>query len=642
MNGATAPSEHMNCIDKWAMVNQTIYNERIAILALQETHLDQKLLDRVNSCFGKNLEIVNSALPNNPRASAGVAFIINRALISPKEYSVTELVPGRAIMLKIKWLEQCETSIINIYVPHNRDEQLNFWANVITNRCTQRLPLPDFVLGDFNITEDAIDRTPAHQDDQEAVETLRGVRCEWNLLDTWRHMNPATRSFTYHANANDAPIQSRLDRIYTSQHITQHVFDWQIKPSAVPTDHWLIRVKFAPQDAPFIGSGRWTWPLYLLEKEDLMTKVEERGKQLELDLESLRRENTDRAIANPQTLWKTCKSDIANLAKKEIKNTYHKLGSRIKAIEKDLKILLDSPDLDTNEETCMNAAFLTNELEHLEKIKAKNQRNKLKVILANQGEHLGGKWSALSKEKKPRNPILRLRIPESNPPQYERCTKRMVNLACNHHENQQNDGTHHNPEERSRIMEETLHAIPESQKLPNPKFSPLNWEAQENMICQALDASKDGTAVGLDGCPNELWKKLKTRHKAACKVNKKGFDITKVLTILIQDIQKHGVDKHSNFAEGWMCPLFKKKDPTDIRNYCPITVLNTDYKLLTKVLAIQLIDHADTLIHEDQAGFIPRRSIFNHIRLAKAIISYAEIVEEDGAIIALDQEKAYD
>ena len=38
---------------------------------------------------------------------------------------------------------------------------------------------------------------------------------------------------------------------------------------------------------------------------------------------------------------------------------------------------------------------------------------------------------------------------------------------------------------------------------------------------------------------------------------------------------------------------------------------------------------------------MPRRSIFNHIRLAKAIISYVDIVEEDGAIIALDQEKAY-
>jgi ribonuclease HI len=49
-----------------------------------------------------------------------------------------------------------------------------------------------------------------------------------------------------------------------------------------------------------------------------------------------------------------------------------------------------------------------------------------------------------------------------------------------------------------------------------------------------------------------------------------------------------------------------------------------------------------SLVHEDQAGFIPRRSIFNQIRLARSIISYAEVANEDGAIIALDQEKAYD
>jgi len=221
---------------------------------------------------------VNSALPCNPCTSAGVAFVINKALICLKEYSITELDPGRAIMLKIKWLESCETSIVNIYVPYNRDKQPNFWANVITNRHTHRLPLPDFVLGDFNVMEDAIDRTPAHQDDQEAVEALRGVWREWNITDTWRLMNPTTRCFTYHANTNNSPIQSRLDRIYTSQHVTHHIFNWQTKPSAVPTDHWLVKVKFAPQDAPFIGSGRWTWPLYLLEKENLMTKVEERGK----------------------------------------------------------------------------------------------------------------------------------------------------------------------------------------------------------------------------------------------------------------------------------------------------------------------------------------------------------------------------
>ena len=59
-------------------------------------------------------------------------------------------------------------------------------------------------------------------------------------------------------------------------------------------------------------------------------------------------------------------------------------------------------------------------------------------------------------------------------------------------------------------------------------------------------------------------------------------------------------------------------------------------------MALQLNDHAHTLIHRDQAGFVPRRSIFNHIRLANAIINYAEIAEDNGSIVLLDQEKAYD
>jgi len=218
----------------------------------------------------------------------------------------------------------------------------------------------------------------------------------------------------------------------------------------------------------------------------------------------------------------------------------------------------------------------------------------------------------------------------------------MAKLARNHHESIQNDDNNQCPEERMRAVDDALRAIPESQHLPEPEHSSLNWTAKEDHIRQALDLSKDGTAVGLDGCPNELWKKIKLRHEAARRANKEGFDIIKALTIVACDIQEHDVDEQANFAEGWMCPLFKKNDPTDIKNYRPITVLNTDYKILTKVLALQLIDHADILVHEDQAGFIPKRSIFNHIRLAKAIISYAEIVEEDGAIIALDQEKAYD
>ena len=91
-----------------------------------------------------------------------------------------------------------------------------------------------------------------------------------------------------------------------------------------------------------------------------------------------------------------------------------------------------------------------------------------------------------------------------------------------------------------------------------------------------------------------------------------------------------------------MCPLYKKKDRTEISNYRPITLLNTDYKILTKVLALQLVEEIQNMLHQDQTGFVPGRSIFNNIRLASTIIEYAELTESNGAIMALDQEKVYD
>ena len=169
----------------------------------------------------------------------------------------------------------------------------------------------------------------------------------------------------------------------------------------------------------------------------------------------------------------------------------------------------------------------------------------------------------------------------------------------------------------------------------------MSWKLTEEQVQKALSLAKDRSATGLDRCPYELWKALQKRHSKLRHRNDQSFDIIKILMHIYRDIQAHGVDERTEFTMGWMCPLFKKKDPTDIRNYRPIMLINANYKLLTKTLAIQLMDHMQCLIHPDQAGFIPKRSIFNHIRLVKAILSYAEATEEDRAIIALDQEKAY-
>jgi hypothetical protein len=51
-------------------------------------------------------------------------------------------------------------------------------------------------------------------------------------------------------------------------------------------------------------------------------------------------------------------------------------------------------------------------------------------------------------------------------------------------------------------------------------------------------------------------------------------------------------------------------------------------------------DLPPSLVHPDQAGFMIGRKIEDQVKLAKFRLNYAEVAEEDGVIIAFDQEKA--
>ena len=640
MNGLSAPSRGMSALDKWAMVNQTLNEHRIAVLALQETHLDHEALERIQSCYDKKMLILHSEDPDAPRTTAGVAFVINKSLINPKKVTPYELHAGRALALRIDWLESETTTLINIYAPNDRAAHPDFWEKIDRERRKRRFPRPNFLLGDFNVTEDPIDRSPPRMDDLPAIEALRDTRYSWNVQDAWRITHPNEREYTYRANINGQQIKSHLDRIYIANPLTQFTFHWTITPAAVPTDHHLVAVKYAPKDEPEIGKGRWTLPLHMTENKQFLEAVVKRGIKLQTSIDNLQGPETGRGPQNPQCLWTEFKADVQQIAKGMMKDVHYKLKTRIRLLEKDRKALANNPKADTCNNIRTSEAIVNNQLKHLTNKRARMKKDELRAELALHGEKLGGVWSAINKERKPRNLIRRLKIPNSNPPQYERSSKGMANLARTYHDELQREGLPQ-PTHQEVNLHQVLNKIPIPQTLANPENSILNQVLTEGQTEKALHLSKNGSATGLDSCPYELWKALKKQFDLATQTDKPGFNIIHILTRVYQSIQANGVDPETDFAGGWMCPIFKKKDPSEICNYRPITLLNTDYKILTKTLAIQLMDNIETLVHEDQAGFIPNRSIFDHIRLAKAIINYAEITEENGAIVALDQEKAY-
>jgi hypothetical protein len=170
------------------------------------------------------------------------------------------------------------------------------------------------MLGDFNVTEDLIDRAPPHLDDANAKTALQEIRQQWKLVDEWRNMHPNETSFTYRTNNSGWSVLSRLDRIYVAKKRTINMFNWTMAPTPVQTDHWIVSVKYTPKDAPYLGKGWWTWYLPLLQNRSLVDDIIERGMKLQSDLERLSSENAQWESANPQLLWKDFKDDIKRLA----------------------------------------------------------------------------------------------------------------------------------------------------------------------------------------------------------------------------------------------------------------------------------------------------------------------------------------
>ena len=196
--------------------------------------------------------------------------------------------------------------------------------------------------------------------------------------------------------------------------------------------------------------------------------------------------------------------------------------------------------------------------------------------------------------------------------------------------------------DRMEAIARTLDAIPASNKLQDPTTSPLNGILTLDDLKRALRGAKLGSAAGPDGIPYEVWKHLHAKFETDSKQNQPSFDVLGCMLGVLNDVQEHGVDPRTSFTLGWMCPIYKKNEKDQLKNYRPITLLNTDYKLLTKVLSVQLATHTQSLIHPDQYGFLPNRTIYDPIRLNQTLCAYADYMEENSVIVALDQEKAYD
>ena len=90
--------------------------------------------------------------------------------------------------------------------------------------------------------------------------------------------------------------------------------------------------------------------------------------------------------------------------------------------------------------------------------------------------------------------------------------------------------------------------------------------------------------------------------------------------------------------------LIPKKDRSRefLKNWRPLSLLNVDYKILAKALAMRLQKFLPILINEDQTGYVKGRYIGENIRLISDIIQYYKDRNLSGLLLLVDFEKAFD
>ena len=145
---------------------------------------------------------------------------------------------------------------------------------------------------------------------------------------------------------------------------------------------------------------------------------------------------------------------------------------------------------------------------------------------------------------------------------------------------------------------------------------------------EALSEMSTNKSPGADGLPVEFYRRFWSSL---------GHDLVEVLNYSYE----HGQLSDSQ-KQGIIRLLYKKDDPLLLKNWRPISLLNTDYKICTKVLANRLKKVLSVILSEDQTCGVPGRSIYENLFLLRDTLDFVQHKQLSAALISLDQEKAFD
>ena len=409
--------------------------------------------------------------------------------------------------------------------------------------------------------------------------------------------------FTHHSHLGSA---SHIDRIYTSRTLRNCVINTDISP-CTHSDHDIVSAFLALGETPR-GKGVWHLNCGILQNKGFSDAVSAFwpawcGRK--------------KSFASLTEWWDAGKEKIKKLAEIFAKQNKSEISKELSKKEKQLRNAQTKADRTGDARHARLASDLRNNIKRLEETQAEGAKIRSKAAFLEQNEKCSKYFFNLEKKRGQDKLIKAVKDPADR---LVSDTADILNETKRFYENlyAAEDTDPNAQEEMFAHIDKTLTS--EQNELLATKIS--NKE-----ILEAITSMANGKSPGLDGLLPEFYKTFS--H------------------LLVDDLLEVYGDIFSNEMSptqrlGLIALLYKKGDRTDFKNWRPISLLNTDYKILAKIFSKRLSKVLATIVDPDQTCAVPNRTILTNGLLLRDIIDLSDERGIPAALVCLDQLKAFD
>jgi exonuclease III len=499
--------------------------------------------------------------------------------------------------------------ILSVYAPNIPNKRVQFFQKLKEYLNDEQPDDPYvFIAGDFNcIIDPKVDKRGGNPTlGTEGSKDLHTLISICQMEDWWRRRNPDATQTTWEKQQESGIVSTRIDRIYSpkdARHLIKDVYHFDCPYS----DHKGIRMAIQVGKHINRGPGYWKLNAAVLESRETLCALHRIVDDVSKDHWSLQDWDDLKLAMKSQLILE---AEAKQKADRIEENTE-------KHILRDLqrKYILN-PGRREFEEDYLKQKEKVIELQK-SKIRGQLIRSRERYLV--NGELPKGAWLKRNLKKVKNNLVGSLK---SDGVSYQDPND-LVSLTKTFYETLYRD----DPETaETKLAQEEILKFSKSQ-VPHLVQLKLDQPITLAEVLTAIKSTKKNKSPGLDGLTAEFYHSMSA----------------KIAPLMLRTFQKAYEEGHLSESQrsGLITTIFKKGDPEELKNYRPISLLNVDAKILSKILANRLKLAMKYIIHVDQKC-ISSRFILENSRQILDLIAYIEAKKLNAALVFLDQEKAFD